>query len=67
MRGSIWSVVALGAAAAMAPAILDVQVSAGSTGDDILGLLTIFDPLLGLAFVIVAFGLLLTYFSDSGF
>jgi len=67
MRGSIWSVVALGAAAAMAPAILDVQVSAGSTGDDILGLLTIFDPLLGLAVVIVAFGLLLTYFSDSGF
>jgi len=67
MRGSIWSVVAVGTAAAMAPAILDVQVSAGSTGDDILGLLTIFDPLLGVAFAIVAFGLLLTYFSNSGF
>lgn len=67
MRGSIWSVVAVGTAAAMAPAILDVQVSAGSTGDDILGLLTIFDPLLGVAVVIVAFGLLLTYFSNSGF
>jgi hypothetical protein len=51
----------------MAPAILDVQVSAGSTGDDILGLLTIFDPLLGLAAVVVMFGLLLTYFSNGGF
>ena len=67
MRGSIWSVVAVATGAAMAPAILDVQVSAGSTGDDILGLLTIFDPLLGLAAVVVMFGLLLTYFSNSGF
>lgn len=67
MRGSIWSVVAVATGAAMAPAILDVQVSAGSTGDDILGLLTIFDPLLGLAAVVVMFGLLLTYFSNGGF
>jgi hypothetical protein len=51
----------------MAPAILDVQVSAGSTGDTVLDLLTIVDPLLGVAFAIVAFGLLLTYFSNSGF
>lgn len=67
MRGSIWSVVALGTAAGMAPAILDVQVADGSTGDTILGLLTTFDPLIGLAVVVVTFGLLLTYFSDSGF
>lgn len=67
MRGSIWSVVALATAAAMTPAILDVDVPTGSTGESILGLLAVFDPLLGLAVVIVAFGLLLAYFTDSGF
>ena len=67
MRGSIWSVVAVATGAAMAPAILDVSVSGGSTGDDILALLTIFDPLLGLAAVVAMFGLLLTYFSNGGF
>jgi hypothetical protein len=66
MRGSIWSVVALFVGAAMAPAILDVDVAAGSTGETILSLLTVFDPLLGLAAVIVAFGLLLAFFTDSG-
>ena len=66
MRGSIWSVVALFTAAAMAPAILDVDVTAGSTGDDILGLLTTLDPLIGLAAAVVAFGLLIAFFTDSG-
>jgi len=66
MRGSTWSVVALFVAAAMAPAILDVDVTAGSTGDDILGLLTTLDPLIGLAAAVVAFGLLVAFFTDSG-
>ena len=66
MRGSIWSVVALFTAAAMAPAILDVDVTAGSTGDDILGLLTTLDPLIGLAAAVVAFGLLIAFFTDRG-
>jgi len=66
MRGSIWSVVALGTGAAMVPAVLDVNVAAGSTGDDILGLLSTFDPLIGVAAAIVAFGLLLVLFTDSG-
>jgi hypothetical protein len=66
MRGSIWSVVALFVAAAMTPAILDVDVAAGSTGESILGLLTTFDPLIGLAAAVVAFGLLIAFFTDSG-
>lgn len=66
MRGSIWSVVALFTAAAMAPAILDVDVTAGSTGEAVQGLLTTFSPLLGLAAAVVAFGLLIAFFADSG-
>jgi len=66
MRGSIWSVVALFTAAAMTPAILDVEVAAGSTGESILGLLTTLDPLIGLAAAVVAFGLLVAFFTDSG-
>jgi hypothetical protein len=66
MRGSIWSVVALFTAAAMAPAILDVDVTAGSTGEAVQGLLTTFGPLLGLAAAVVAFGLLIAFFTDSG-
>lgn len=66
MRGSIWSVVALGTAAAMTPAILDVDVTAGSTGETVLDLLTIFDPLIGLAAAVAAFGLLIVFFTDSG-
>jgi hypothetical protein len=66
MRGNIWSVVALFTAAAMAPAILDVDVAADSTGEAILGLLTTFDPLLGLAAAVAGFGLLIAFFTDSG-
>jgi len=66
MRGSIWSVVALFTAAAMAPAVLNVDVASGSTGDAIMGLLTTFGPLLGLTAAIVAFGLLIAFFTDSG-
>jgi len=37
-----------------------------ATGQTVLELLTVFDPLLGLAAVVVVFGLLLVYFTDSG-
>jgi len=50
----------------MAPAILDVDVTAGSTGEAVQGLLTTFGPLLGLAAAVVAFGLLIAFFTDSG-
>ena len=66
MRGSIWSVVALFVAAAMTPAILDVDVAADSTGDTVLSLLTTLDPVIGLAAAVAAFGLLLAFFTDSG-
>lgn len=66
MRGSIWSVVAVFTAAAMTPAILDVDVAAGSTGETIQGLLTTFGPLIGLAAAVCGFGLLLVFFTDSG-
>jgi len=66
MRGSIWSVVALFVAAAMTPAILDVDVAAGSTGDTVLSLLTTLDPVIGLAAAVAGFGLLLAFFTDSG-
>jgi len=66
MRGSIWSVVALFVAAAMTPAILDVDVAADSTGDTVLSLLTTLDPVIGLAAAVAGFGLLLAFFTDSG-
>ena len=66
MRGSIWSVVALFVAAAMTPAILDVDVAADSTGDTVLSLLTTLDPVIGLVAAVAGFGLLLTFFTDSG-
>jgi len=66
MQGSIWSVVALFAGAAMVPVVLDVDVAADSTGASILGVLSPFGSLIGLAAVLVAFGLLITLFTDSG-
>jgi len=66
MRGSIWSVVALFVAAAMTPAILDVDVAADSTGDTVLSLLTTLDPVIGLAAAVCGFGLLIAFFADSG-
>jgi hypothetical protein len=66
MRGSIWTVVALGVAAVMTPLILDVDVSGDSTGQTALELLSSVDLLVGLAFVVVVFGLLIKFiFTDS--
>lgn len=66
MRGSIWTVVAVGAGAVMTPAILDSGVSGDATGDTVLTVLAPFDLLIGLAFVVACFGLLLAFFTDSG-
>ena len=67
MRGSIWSVVALGVGAAFTPLVLDIDVTGDSTGETALTLLSSVDIVIGLAFVIVAFGLLIAFFTDSGF
>jgi hypothetical protein len=67
MRGSVWTIVAVGVGAAMTPAILDIDVSGDATGQTVLSLISSIDLLIGLAFVVAAFGLLLAYFTDSGF
>jgi len=67
MRGSVWSIVAVGVGVAMTPAMLDVDVSGDATGETVLSLLSTIDPLLFLAFFIVVFGLLTAFFTDSGF
>jgi len=67
MKGSIWSVVALGTATVMLPLILPSS-GVDSTGSDIFGLLTAIAPTIGLMFVVATFGLLLVFFnSGSGF
>jgi hypothetical protein len=67
MRGSIWTVVAVGTAAAMTPAVLDVDVSSDATGQTALNLVSTLDIVIGLSFVLVCFGLLIALFTDSGF
>lgn len=66
MRGSIFTLVALGAGAAMTPLILDVDVSGDATGQTALDLLAPMGTIIGLAFAVAAFGLLLVFFNDSG-
>jgi uncharacterized membrane protein len=67
MRGSIWSVVALGVGVAMVPAILPSSAS-GSVGTDIFGLVTTLTPLLGVIFAVAVFGLLVVFLGfDNGF
>jgi hypothetical protein len=67
MRGSIWTIVAVGVGATMTPAVLDVDVSGDATGQTALDLVAVLGPVVGLAFVIAVFGLLLAFFTDSGF
>lgn len=68
MRGSTWTVVALGTGAAMTPVIFDVDVGGDGTGETALSLLSSVDLLVGLAFVVAVFGLLISFaFTDSGF
>lgn len=67
MRGSIFGVAGLAIGAAMLPLMLDVDVGSDSTGETALTLLTAFDPLIGLAVVLAAVGLLVAFFTDSGF
>jgi len=67
MRGSIWTIVAVGVGAAMTPVVLDVDVSGDATGQTALDLVAVLGPVVGLAFVIAVFGLRLACFTDSGF
>ena len=68
MRGSFWTIVVLGIGAAMTPLILgDVDVGGDETGETALALIASIDILIALAFFVACFGLLLMYFTDSGF
>jgi len=66
MRGSIFTVVALGVGAALTPALLDIDVTGDPTGQTTLDLLAPWGTLLGLVFAGAAFGLLLVFYTDSG-
>ena len=66
MRGSIFTVVALGVGAALTPALLDIDVAGDPTGQTTLDLLAPWGTLLGLVFAVAAFGLLLVFYTDSG-
>ena len=66
MRGSTFTVVALGVGVALTPAVLDIDVTGDATGQTLVDLLAPFGTLLGLVFAVAAFGLLLTFFTDSG-
>jgi len=66
MDNSIWTVVALGTGAVFVPLVLDVDTTAGSTRETIMGLLSAVGPLVGLAFAVAVFGLLVTLFMGGG-
>lgn len=66
MRGSTFTVVALGVGAALTPAVLDIDVTGDATGQTLVDLLAPFGTLLGLVFFVAAIGLLLVFFTDSG-
>ena len=66
MRGTIWTVVAVGVGVVMTPLILDVSPTT-ATGDDIMSLLSAVGPLASFAFILVCFGLLLTFFGRDSF
>ena len=66
MRGSIFTVVALGVGVAVTPAILNSDAAGDATGQTVVDLLAPWGTLLGLVFAVAAFGLLVTFFTDSG-
>ena len=67
MRGSIWTIGALGIMAAFLPAMLDIDVGGDETGETAVSLLSSVDVLVVLAFVIACFGLLTLFFTSDGF
>ena len=66
MRGTIWSVVALGVGIAFLPLILP-DGGTDSTGDALFGLISSIAPVLGIMFTVAVFGLLLVFLGfDNG-
>ena len=68
MRGSIWTIAALGIGAVMTPLLLDINVDGDETGETALTVLSSVDAVIGPAFIVAVFGLLTVFFTtDSGF
>jgi len=67
MKGSIWSVVALGMGVVMLPLILPSSGGGDAVGTAIFELVTSVAPVVGLTFVVAVFGLLVAFLTDGGF
>jgi biopolymer transport protein ExbB/TolQ len=66
MRGSIWTVVALGSGLAMLPVIVDVD-SPDATGQTVLDLVGSLGPVLGLLLFVTGMAFVITLFTSDGF
>lgn len=66
MRGSIWTVVALGSGLAMLPVIVDVD-SPDTTGQTVLDLVGSLGPILGLLLFVTGMAFVITLFTSDGF
>lgn len=66
MRGSIWTVVALGSGLAMLPVIVDVD-SPDATGQTVLDLVGSLGPILGLLLFVTGMAFVITLFTSDGF
>ena len=66
MRGSTWTVVALGSGLALLPAIFDVD-SPDATGQAVLDIIGSLSPVLGLLLFVTAMAFVITLFSSDGF
>lgn len=69
MKGSIWSVVALGVAVAFLPLIFSASLSASADalGSDVLDVVGTLSPVFGVLILVAAGGLLISLFSSSTF
>jgi len=69
MRGTIWSVVALGVTVAFLPLVFSDTLAnnADSVGSDLLELIGTLTPVFGVLLLLAATGLFLTFFTSDGF
>ena len=66
MRGSIWTVVALGSGMALVPAIIDVD-SPDATGHTVLDVVGSLGPVLGLLLFVTGMAVVIAFFTSDGF
>jgi hypothetical protein len=66
MRGTIWTVVALGSGLALLPAILDISAT-DTTGQTVLDVVSPLAPVLGVLLFVAAMAVVITMFDADGF